>query len=93
MLNLVIFMYYNEIEGTIYSVTSLQVPVNQNSEPGWLAGELRGHTGWFPESYVEPIDSPSAVNVMPEGGQVDTSLAFPPDVIMVDTLQTKRQLE
>lgn len=86
-------MYNNEIEGTLYSLTSLQVPVNQNSEPGWLAGELRGHTGWFPESYVEPIDSPSAVNVMPEGGQVDASLAFPPDVIMVDTLQTKRQLE
>jgi hypothetical protein len=73
--------------------TSLQVPVNQNSEPGWLAGELRGHTGWFPESYVEPIDSPSAVTVTSEGGQVDTSLAFPPDVIMVDSLQMKRQLE
>ena len=22
-----------------------------------MAGEIRGHTGWFPESYVEPIDS------------------------------------
>lgn len=21
-----------------------------------MAGEIRGHTGWFPESYVEPID-------------------------------------
>jgi hypothetical protein len=71
----------------------LQVPVNQNSEPGWLAGELRGHTGWFPESYVEPIDSPSVVTVTSEGGQVDTSLAFPPDVIMADSLQPKRQLE
>jgi hypothetical protein len=71
---------------------SIQVPINQNSEPGWLAGELRGHTGWFPESYVEPIDSPSTVAVISEG-QVDEALAFPPDVIMVDTLQTKRQLE
>jgi hypothetical protein len=42
---------------------------------------------------VEPIDSPSTVAVISEGGQVDEALAFPPDVIMVDTLQTKRQLE
>lgn len=36
-----------------------QVPVTQNGEPGWLAGEIRGHTGWFPESYVEPLDTPA----------------------------------
>lgn len=29
----------------------------QNAEPGWMAGEIRGHTGWFPESYVEPVDT------------------------------------
>lgn len=34
----------------------LQVPTEQTGEPGWLAGEIRGHTGWFPESYVEPVD-------------------------------------
>ncbi|XP_073978678.1 dynamin associated protein 160 isoform X3 [Rhodnius prolixus] len=33
------------------------VPTNQASEPGWLSGELREVTGWFPESYVEPLDS------------------------------------
>lgn len=32
------------------------MPYEQTGEPGWLAGEIRGHTGWFPESYVEPID-------------------------------------
>ena len=32
------------------------MPPVQNAEPGWMAGEIRGHTGWFPESYVEPID-------------------------------------
>ncbi|KAL7034026.1 hypothetical protein ACKWTF_007823 [Chironomus riparius] len=29
---------------------------NQNTEPGWLAGEINGHTGWFPESYAEKCD-------------------------------------
>lgn len=32
------------------------MPLEQTGEPGWLAGELRGQTGWFPESYVEPVD-------------------------------------
>lgn len=27
----------------------------QNAEPGWLGGELKGKTGWFPAAYVEPI--------------------------------------
>ena len=26
------------------------------SEPGWLSGQVKGHTGWFPEAYVELID-------------------------------------
>jgi hypothetical protein len=34
----------------------LQVPVNQNAEPGWLAGEINGHTGWFPETYAEKCE-------------------------------------
>ncbi|KAK5640414.1 hypothetical protein RI129_011225 [Pyrocoelia pectoralis] len=34
----------------------INVPVEQTGEPGWLAGEIKGHTGWFPESYVEPMD-------------------------------------
>lgn len=38
----------------------LKVPLDQTGEPGWLAGEIRGHTGWFPESYVEPVDSAPA---------------------------------
>ncbi|CAH0548139.1 unnamed protein product [Brassicogethes aeneus] len=35
---------------------TINVPLEQTGEPGWLAGEIRGRTGWFPESYVEPID-------------------------------------
>ncbi|XP_033230304.1 intersectin-1 isoform X3 [Belonocnema kinseyi] len=32
-----------------------------NAEEGWFAGEIRGHTGWFPGSYVEPLDAVPAV--------------------------------
>lgn len=39
----------------------LQVPPVQNQEPGWMAGEIRGHTGWFPEAYVEPVDPGTGV--------------------------------
>lgn len=35
----------------------VMVPIEQNAEPGWLAGEINGHTGWFPETYVEKFDS------------------------------------
>ena len=27
-----------------------------------MAGEIRGHTGWFPEAYVEPVDPGVSVN-------------------------------
>lgn len=37
------------------------VPLEQNAEPGWLAGEINGHTGWFPESYVEKMDDGDSV--------------------------------
>ncbi|XP_063218277.1 intersectin-1 isoform X2 [Bacillus rossius redtenbacheri] len=61
------------------------VPVSQNAEPGWLVGELRGHTGWFPESYVEPLDG--AVRLERTGAEPP---AFPGDA---DTLQARRTLE
>lgn len=32
------------------------VPLEQNAQPGWLAGEINGHTGWFPETYVEKME-------------------------------------
>ncbi|XP_058819494.1 intersectin-1 isoform X2 [Topomyia yanbarensis] len=35
----------------------VMVPLEQNAEPGWLAGEINGHTGWFPETYVEKVDT------------------------------------
>lgn len=68
------------------------MPLTQNAEPGWLAGELRGHTGWFPETYVEPADSPTTIteNIeIQENTAIINGLVFPPDIIMSD----KRQLE
>ncbi|XP_043468951.1 intersectin-1 isoform X3 [Leptopilina heterotoma] len=59
--------------GDIILVTS--VP---NAEEGWLAGEIRGHTGWFPGSYVEPLDA----------AEVNTGSAF----IQQDSME-KRTLE
>lgn len=44
---------------------TIMVPITQTAEPGWLMGELQGRSGWFPESYVEPLDgldaAPAAV--------------------------------
>lgn len=40
----------------------VMVPLVQNAEPGWLAGEINGHTGWFPETYVEPADGSGALS-------------------------------
>ncbi|XP_017120823.1 intersectin-1 isoform X1 [Drosophila elegans] len=42
------------------------VPLEQNAEPGWLAGEINGHTGWFPESYVEKLDDGAVAAVEPQ---------------------------
>ncbi|XP_037915004.1 intersectin-1 isoform X2 [Hermetia illucens] len=48
------------------------VPIEQNAEPGWLAGEINGHTGWFPESYVEKIDDTSTSNMLSSINTQDT---------------------
>lgn len=34
--------------------------MTEGVEPGWLGGELRGQTGWFPEAYTELLDSREA---------------------------------
>uniref|UniRef100_A0A8C2Z1Y7 Intersectin 1 n=1 Tax=Cyclopterus lumpus TaxID=8103 RepID=A0A8C2Z1Y7_CYCLU len=33
----------------------IMVDESQTGEPGWLGGELRGRTGWFPANYAERI--------------------------------------
>ena len=34
----------------------IMVNPNQACDPGWLAGELNGKVGWFPEGYVQRSD-------------------------------------
>ncbi|XP_070071561.1 intersectin-1 isoform X2 [Drosophila takahashii] len=51
------------------------VPLEQNAEPGWLAGEINGHTGWFPESYVEKLDDGGAAPVAAVEPEVTAEVA------------------
>ncbi|XP_069000257.1 intersectin-1 isoform X2 [Embiotoca jacksoni] len=42
----------------------IMVDESQTGEPGWLGGELRGRTGWFPANYAERIpDSEAPVSL------------------------------
>ncbi|XP_076663199.1 dynamin associated protein 160 isoform X5 [Andrena cerasifolii] len=50
------FVARNQDEISFQPGDIIMVPPVQNAEPGWMAGEIRGHTGWFPESYVQPVD-------------------------------------
>lgn len=50
------FSARNSDEITFSPGDIVMVPLEQNAEPGWLAGEINGHTGWFPETYVEKFD-------------------------------------
>lgn len=52
-----IYEFYarNADEITFQPGDIVMVPIEQNAEPGWLAGEINGHTGWFPETYVEKV--------------------------------------
>lgn len=55
------FTARNADEITFLPGDIVMVPLEQNAEPDWLAGEINGHTGWFPESYVEKAElSPTA---------------------------------
>ncbi|XP_053957773.1 intersectin-1 isoform X1 [Anastrepha ludens] len=60
------FTARNQDEITFVPGDIILVPLEQNAEPGWLAGEINGHTGWFPETYVEKIeDEYSTVTTAP----------------------------
>lgn len=73
------FFGRNEDELTFQPGDLIMVPINIQNEPGWLTGQLNGLQGWFPETYVEKIESPSD-----DGGYGQQA---------IDILDTKRQLE
>lgn len=50
------FYARNTDEITFQPGDIIMVPFEQNAEPGWLAGEINGHTGWFPETYAEKCE-------------------------------------
>lgn len=50
----------NEDELSFQPGDIINVTLGEQGEEGWFAGELRGKTGWFPESYVEPLDGARA---------------------------------
>ncbi|KAJ8282266.1 hypothetical protein COCON_G00047850 [Conger conger] len=53
-------------EITIQPGDIVMVDESQTGEPGWLGGELKGKTGWFPANYAEKIpeaEVPSSVSL------------------------------
>lgn len=71
----------NSDELTFQPGDIVMVPLEQNAEPGWFAGEINGHTGWFPETYVERADDDDDGDVAATAYQTN------------DILDNKRQLE
>ncbi|CAB1430853.1 unnamed protein product [Pleuronectes platessa] len=56
----------------------IMVDESQTGEPGWLGGELRGRTGWFPANYAERIpDSEAPLNLRATASVTPTSAQQP----------------
>ncbi|XP_036075727.1 intersectin-1 isoform X8 [Rousettus aegyptiacus] len=61
-------------EITIQPGDIVMVDESQTGEPGWLGGELKGKTGWFPANYAEKIPE----NEVPAPGKPVTDLSSTP---------------
>ncbi|XP_032535949.1 intersectin-1 isoform X2 [Chiroxiphia lanceolata] len=62
-------------EITIQPGDIVMVDESQTGEPGWLGGELKGKTGWFPANYAERIpDSEVPSSARPAGEAPKVSL-------------------
>ncbi|KAM7408301.1 hypothetical protein PAMA_002147 [Pampus argenteus] len=56
----------------------IMVDESQTGEPGWLGGELRGRTGWFPANYAERIpDSEAPISLRSTASVTPTSTQQP----------------
>ncbi|XP_041528900.1 intersectin-1 isoform X6 [Microtus oregoni] len=60
--------------GDVVMVKRERVDESQTGEPGWLGGELKGKTGWFPANYAEKIPE----NEVPTPAKPVTDLASAP---------------
>uniref|UniRef100_A0A8C6FT89 Intersectin-1 n=1 Tax=Moschus moschiferus TaxID=68415 RepID=A0A8C6FT89_MOSMO len=61
--------------GDIVMVKGEWVDESQTGEPGWLGGELKGKTGWFPANYAEKIpenEVPTPVKPVTEAASTPT---------------------
>ncbi|XP_075336940.1 intersectin-1 isoform X2 [Odontesthes bonariensis] len=64
--------------GDVIMVKGEWVDESQTGEPGWLGGELRGRTGWFPANYAERIpDSEAPISLRSTASVTPTSAQQP----------------
>ncbi|XP_076598348.1 intersectin-1 isoform X3 [Chaetodon auriga] len=64
--------------GDVIMVKGEWVDESQTGEPGWLGGELRGRTGWFPANYAERIpDSEAPISLRAAASATPTSAQQP----------------
>ncbi|XP_037960545.1 intersectin-1 isoform X2 [Teleopsis dalmanni] len=86
------FSARNEDEITFAPGDIILVPINQTTDPGWLSGEINGHTGLFPETYVEKIedDYVTAAVVNPIAATTDTQVI--PGYAAQDTFNDNSQI-
>lgn len=78
------FTARNNDEITFVPGDIVMVPFEQNAEPGWLAGEINGHTGWFPESYVEKVEETEVEAI----SEIVSSYATEPVIESVPAIQS-----
>ncbi|XP_071666810.1 intersectin-1 isoform X3 [Patagioenas fasciata] len=67
--------------GDIVMVKREWVDESQTGEPGWLGGELKGKTGWFPANYAEKIPE----NEVPASVKPTVEAAAAPKVSVHET--------
>ncbi|XP_059676577.1 intersectin-1 isoform X3 [Gavia stellata] len=68
-------------EITIQPGDIVMVDESQTGEPGWLGGELKGKTGWFPANYAEKIPE----NEVPASVKPAVEVAAAPKVSVHET--------
>ncbi|XP_078265824.1 intersectin-1 isoform X3 [Rhinoraja longicauda] len=61
--------------GNVIMVKGEWVDESQTGEPGWLGGELKGKTGWFPANYAEKILESELPPTLPPGTRLTAKIA------------------